>query len=90
MELKSKILNREVAELKSKYCSENQKSNIFRLRLLVKCYMKSKSVKSIKFRISIWRILKLEKQITLDKETNKNQSYCQFHMQKQLQFGTEN
>ena len=90
MELNSKILNMEVAELKSKYCSGNQMSNIFRLRLLVKCYMKSKSVKSIKFRISIWRIPKLEKQITLDKAPNKSQSYCQFHMQKQLQFGTEN
>ena len=90
MELNSKILNREVAELKSKYCSGNQKSNIFRLRLLVKCYMKSKSVKSIRFRISIWPIPKLEKQITLDKAINKGQSYCQFHMQKQLQFGTEN
>lgn len=90
MELNSKILNREEAELKSKYCSGNQKSNIFRLRLLVKCYMKSKSVKSIKFRISIWRIPKLKKQITLDKATNKSLSYCQFHMQKQLQFGTKN
>ena len=90
MELSSKILNREVAELKSKYCSGNQKLNIFRLRLLVKCYMKSKSVKLIKFRISFWRIPKLKKQITLGKATNKSLSNCQFRMQKQLQFGTEN
>ncbi len=89
MELNSKILNREEAELKSKYCSENQKSNIFRLRLLVKCYMKLKSVKSIKFRISVLRIPKLEKQITLDKATNKSPLFYQFHMQKLLRFETE-
>ena len=90
MELNSKISSREVAELKSKYCSGNQKLNIFRLRLLVKCYMKLKSVKSIKFRILILQVPKLEKQITLGIATNKSQSFCQFHMQIQLQFGTEN